>query len=46
VRDSDFEVISVTENSNKFRKMRFRKENSVGDVLTIGPTAQTTVVWC
>jgi hypothetical protein len=46
VRDSDFEVISATENSNKFRKIRFQKENSVGDVITIGPTAQTTVVRC
>ncbi len=44
VRDIDVEVISATENSNKFPKTRFWKEKSVEDVVTLGPTAQATLV--
>ncbi len=43
--DIDFEVISATENSNKFQKTRFWKEKSVEDVVTLGPTAQATLVY-
>jgi hypothetical protein len=39
VGDIDFEVISTTENSNKFQKSRLWKEKSVEDVVTLGPTA-------
>ncbi len=44
--DIDFEVISATENSNKFQKTRFWKEKSIEDVTTLGPEAQahTSVV--
>jgi hypothetical protein len=35
VGDIDFEVISVTENSNKFQKIRFWKEKSVNYVVTL-----------
>jgi hypothetical protein len=38
-------VISAAENSNKFRKTRFWKEKSVEDVVTLGPTAQATLVY-
>jgi hypothetical protein len=31
----DFKVISASENSNKFQKTRFWKENSVEDVVTL-----------
>jgi hypothetical protein len=37
-------VISATENLNKFQKTRFWKEKSVEDVVTLGPTAQATLV--
>jgi hypothetical protein len=37
VGDIDFEVISAAENSNKFQKIRFWKEKSVEDVVTLGP---------
>jgi hypothetical protein len=37
-------VISAAENSNKFPKTRFWKEKSVEDVVTLGPTAQATLV--
>jgi hypothetical protein len=37
-------VISAAENSNKFQKTRFGKEKSVEDVVTLGPTAQATLV--
>jgi hypothetical protein len=40
----DFEVISATENSNKFQKIRFWKEKSVDDVVTLGSMAQATLV--
>ncbi len=43
--DIDFQLISATENSNKFQKTRFRKEKSVEDVVTLGPTAQATLVY-
>jgi hypothetical protein len=38
-------VISAAENSNKFQKTRFWKEESVEDVVTHGPTAQATLVY-
>jgi hypothetical protein len=44
VRDSDLKLISAAENSNKFHKTRFWKEKSVEDVVTLGPTAQATLV--
>jgi hypothetical protein len=31
-------------NSNKFQKTKFWKEKSVGDMVTLGPTAQATLV--
>jgi len=37
-------VISAAENSNKFQKTRFWKEKSVEDMVTLGPTAQATLV--
>jgi hypothetical protein len=37
-------VISAAENSNKFQNTRFWKEKSVEDVITLGPTAQATLV--
>jgi hypothetical protein len=46
VGDMDLKVISATENSKKFqKKTRFWKEKSVEDVLTLGPTAQATLVF-
>jgi hypothetical protein len=44
VRDIEFEVISVAKNSNKFQKTRFWKEKSVENVVTLGSTAQATLV--
>jgi len=44
VVDIDFKVISATANSNKFPKTRFYKEKSVEDMVTLGPTAQATLV--
>jgi hypothetical protein len=44
VRDIGFKVISAVENSNKFPKTRFWKEKSLEDVVTLGPTAQATLV--
>jgi hypothetical protein len=37
-------VISAAENSNKIKKTRFWKEKSVEDEVTLGPTAETTLV--
>ncbi len=38
-------MISAAEkNSNKFPKTRFWKEKSVEDMVTLGPTAQATLV--
>ncbi len=37
-------MISTIENSNKFQKIKFWKEKSVEDVVTLGPTAQATLV--
>jgi hypothetical protein len=37
-------VISAAENSNKFQKTRSWKEKLVEDVITLGPTAQATLV--
>ncbi len=42
--DIDFSVISAAESSNKFPKTRFWKEKSVEDVVTLGLTAQATLV--
>ncbi len=42
--DIDFKVISAAENSNKFQKTRFWKEKSVENLVTLGPTAQATLV--
>jgi len=44
VGDIDLQRISATENSNKFQKTRFWKEKSVEDVVTLGPTAQASLV--
>jgi hypothetical protein len=44
VRAIDILMILVAENSNKFRKIRFRKEKSVEDVVTLGPRAEATLV--
>jgi len=46
VGDIDFYVISAAENSNKSQKTRFWKEKSVDDLVTLGPMAQATLVWC
>jgi hypothetical protein len=45
VGDIHFQLISATENSNKFQKTRFWKENLVEDMVTLGPTAQATLVY-
>jgi hypothetical protein len=37
-------VISAAENSNKFQNIRFWKEKTVEDVVTLGPMAQATLV--
>jgi len=37
-------MISATENSNKFQNSWFWKEKSVENVVTLGPTAQATLV--
>jgi hypothetical protein len=37
-------VNSAAENSNKLKKTRFWKEKSVEDVITLGSTAQATLV--
>jgi hypothetical protein len=37
-------VISAAENSNKYPKTKFWKEKSVEIVVTLGPTAQATLV--
>ncbi len=38
-------MIFAAENSNKFQKtIEFSKEKSVEDVVTVGPTAQATLV--
>jgi hypothetical protein len=37
-------VISAPENSNKFQKTRSWKEKSDENVVTLGPTAQATLV--
>jgi hypothetical protein len=44
VGDIDFQVNSAAENSNKLQKTRFWKEKSVKNVITLGPTAQATLV--
>jgi hypothetical protein len=37
VGDVDFKVISATESSNNFQKIRFWKKKSVDDKVTLGP---------
>jgi hypothetical protein len=37
-------MISAPENSNKSQKTRFWKEKSLEDVVTLGSTAQATLV--
>jgi len=44
VGDIDFKVISIAENSNKFQKTRFWKEELVEDLLTLGARAEATLV--
>jgi hypothetical protein len=44
VGDIDLKVISATENSNKFQKTKFWKVKSVEDTVTLGSTAQATLV--
>jgi hypothetical protein len=44
VGDIDFKVMSTAENLKKFPKTRFWKEKSIEDVITLGPTAQATLV--
>jgi hypothetical protein len=44
VGDIDSQVISITENSNKFPKTRFWKEKSVEDMVTLGLTAHATLM--
>jgi hypothetical protein len=39
-----FNLISATENSNKFQTTRFRKKKSVEAMVTLGPTAEATLV--
>jgi len=38
-------LIFAAENSNNFQKTRFWKEKSVEFVVTLGPTAQATLVY-
>ncbi len=45
MRDIDFYVICAAKNSNKLQKTRFWKKKSVEDVVTLGPTAQATLVF-
>jgi len=45
VGDIDFEVISISENSNNFQKTRFWEEKSVEDMVTLGPMTQATLVF-
>jgi hypothetical protein len=42
--DIHFKMISATEDSNKFQKTRFWKEKSVENMVTLGPTAQATLI--
>jgi len=37
-------MISGAENSNKIQKTSFWKENSVEEVVPLGPTAQATLI--
>jgi len=45
VGDIDFEVISISKNSNNFQKTRFWEEKSVEDMVTLGPMTQATLVF-
>ncbi len=42
--DIDLKVIFSAENSKKFQETRFWKEKSVENVITLGPSAQVTLV--
>jgi hypothetical protein len=44
VGDIDLKVIFAAENSNKFQKTRFWKEKSVENLVTLGTTAQATLI--
>jgi hypothetical protein len=44
VGDICFEGISAAENSKKFENIRFWKEKSVEDMVTLGTMAQATLV--
>jgi hypothetical protein len=44
VGDIDLKVIFSAENSKKFQETRFWKEKSVENVITLGPSAQVTLV--
>ncbi len=37
-------ISAAAKNSNKFQKIRFWKEKSVEDVVTLGPTAKAVLV--
>jgi hypothetical protein len=37
-------VVSSAENSNKFQNTNFWKEKLIEDMVTLGPTAQATLV--
>jgi hypothetical protein len=37
-------MIFTIENSNKFQKTWFWKEKSIEDMITLGPTAQATLI--
>jgi hypothetical protein len=46
VGDIDFKVIFAIENSSKFQKTRFfGRKNQSRTVVTLGPMAQTTLVY-
>jgi hypothetical protein len=44
VKDIDFKMISVLENSHKFQKTKFWKEKLVEDDVTLGPIAHATLI--
>ncbi len=43
--NNDFYLIYAAENSNKFQKIRFWKEKSIEDVVTLEPIAHATLVY-
>jgi hypothetical protein len=44
VKDIDFSMIYVAENSHKFQKTKFWKEKLVEDGVTLGPIAHATLI--